>query len=106
MTDAEMTRNIVGKWRDNFRAGNITIVTTDNFKKDGTLERHDLVGGNMNHYSKLTWSIKNGSLIMVVVEGPVAKGTVLRGKIISMDEDNYRIEMEAGADIKKTRVKE
>ena len=47
------------------------------------------------------WEVKDGALTVVVVESFPAKG-----KVVSIDDKSQFLEMEAGAEVRKTRVKE
>jgi hypothetical protein len=40
------------------------------------------------------------------VEGWPGKGTTVKGKVALIDDKSQLVEMEAGAEVKKTRVKE
>lgn len=106
LSDAEITKLMVGQWEDKARFGNISIHTRENFKADGVVEREDTINGSEKAYAKSSWEIKDGWLITVVIEGPVAKGTVIKGKVLAIDESSQQLEMEGGAELKKTRVKQ
>jgi hypothetical protein len=106
LSDEEITKLMVGKWEDSARFGNITIHTVENFKKDGTLDREDTTNGNMKTTTKATWEVKDGVLITVVVEGFPGKGTTVKGKVVSIDDKSQFLEMEGGAEVKKTRLKD
>jgi hypothetical protein len=106
LSDAEISKLMMGKWENNFKLNNITINTVETFKKDGTLERVDTINGNQKVHIKATWEVKNGKLTTVVVEGFPGKGTKVSGKVISIDDKTQRLEMDAGADVTKTRLKE
>ncbi len=106
LSDEEITKLMVGTWEDSARFGNVTIRTVEKYKKDGTVEREDTINGNEKKYSKLTWSVKDGVLIKVVVEGGPGKGVTIKGKVVSIDEKSQFLEMEAGAEVKRTRLKD
>ena len=80
--------------------------TVENFKRDGTLDREDTINGNQKVVLKATWESKNGVLITVVVEGGPGKGTTVKGMVLSIDDKSQHLEMEAGADVTKSRIKE
>jgi hypothetical protein len=105
LSDAEIKKLMVGKWEDSARFGNITIHTLENFKADGVVEREDTINGTQKLHVKSSWEIKDGVLITVVLEGAVGKGTTVKGKVVSIDDKTQKLEMEAGAEITKTRVK-
>jgi hypothetical protein len=106
LSDEEITKLMVGKWENADKFGNITIRTVENFKKDGTLEREDTINGSQKVNVKATWEVKDGVLTTVVLEGGPGKGTTVRGKVVSIDYKSQLVQMEAGAEVTKTRVKE
>jgi hypothetical protein len=106
LSDEEITKLMVGKWENTDRFNGITIRTVENFKKDGTLEREDTINGKDKMVVKATWEVKDGTLTVVVVEGFPGKGTTVKGKVASIDEKSQVVEMEAGATVKKSRLKE
>jgi hypothetical protein len=105
-SDEEIKKLIVGKWEWNDRFGDLKFHTMETFNKDGTVERVDTINGKDKIVVKATWEIKDGALTTVVTEGGVGKGTTVKGKILSIDEKTQHLKMEAGADIKKSRVKD
>jgi hypothetical protein len=106
LSDEEIAKLMVGRWEDTAKFNGITIHTVENFKKDGTLEREDTINGNDKKVVKCTWEVKDGVLITVVVEGFPGKGTTVKGKVVSIDDKSQFLEMEAGAEVKKTRLKD
>jgi hypothetical protein len=106
LSDAQITKLLVGKWEEKTRIVGMSFYTLENFKADGIIEREDIVNGGDKSISKLSWEVKDGTLITVVIQGPVAEGTVIKGKVIAIDENSLQLEMEGGAEPKKTRVKE
>jgi len=105
LADAEITKLMVGKWENTSKFGDITIRTVEHFKADGTVDREDTVN-NQKITVKAKWEIKQGVLTTVVTEsnGPVGKGTSVRGTVVAIDDKTQRLEMEAGATIDKTRL--
>ncbi len=106
LSDEEITKLMVGKWEHRDKLGGLTIHTVENFRKDGTLDREDTLNGSQKMNIKATWEVKDGVLTTVVVEGWPGKGTTVKGKVASIDDKSQLVEMEAGAEVKKTRVKE
>jgi hypothetical protein len=104
LPDAEIAKLMVGKWEHTQRFGNVTIQCTEVFKRDGTLERVDDVNGQKINV-KATWEIKDGVITTEVVEGPIGKGTIVKGTILSIDDKSQKLEMQLGAQITKTRAK-
>jgi hypothetical protein len=104
LSDEEITKLMLGKWENSDRIAGMKFHTLETFHKDGTFERVDTNNGQATSY-KGKWELKKGVLAIEPTDGP-HKGIKVKGTITAIDEKTTKMEMEAGALVTKTRVKE
>lgn len=104
LSDEEITKLMLGKWENSDKIAGMKFHTLETFHKDGTFDRTDTNNGQAVSY-KGKWTLKKGVLSITPTDGP-HKGIKVNGTITAIDEKTTKMEMEAGALVTKTRVKE
>lgn len=104
LSDEEITKLMLGTWENSEKIVGMKFHTKETFHKDGTFDRTDTNGGRAVSY-KGKWELNKGILSITPTDGP-HKGTRVNGTITAIDDKTTKMEMEGGALINKTRVKE
>ncbi len=104
LSDEEVTKLLLGTWENSSKLQGMTFHTKETFHKDGTFDRVDTNSGQPVSY-KGKWELKKGVLSITPSDGPY-KGIKVNGTITAIDDKTTKMEMEGGALITKTRVKE
>jgi hypothetical protein len=114
-TDAEVTKQLVGKWaiEEVSEQGNLKINGTAQYKKDGTFEGQATIGsGEMPAKIALsgTWKVIDGVIVSSITRSSlpviIAKGFTSKHQVISIDEKSLKFKTETGKGIVRMRLKD
>ena len=114
LTDAEISRRLVGKWAaEEGVEGGPKVRGTTRYKDDGTLEAEGTVeagGKSLTIRLSGTWKVADGMIIATVTKTSapdlLPEGHVSKDRVLSIDEKALRYKTETGKESVRRRVKE
>jgi hypothetical protein len=110
LSDAEITKLIVGKWSEEIKEENVTGKGITIYKKDGTFSADGMLmakGKTITIKGTGTWKVSDGVLIETIetVDPPVKKkGDMTKDKVLSITAKMMKVRTESGREVVKTRV--
>jgi hypothetical protein len=110
LTDAEITKLLVGKWYEERKEEGREIKATNTFRQDGTFSAEinvKLPDQTFKVSVTGTWKVMNGVLIETIETSDppvIKKGQVSKDQVLSFTDKEYRYKSEFGGEHIKKRV--
>lgn len=112
LTDAEISKRLVGRWKDERKVNDLELKGLDEFKKDGTFKSQGtFTKGDRSLKVTVTgtWKIKDGVLVEVIetCDPPaLKKGQESKDQVLSISDKEVKLKNEGGEEYVKVRLAE